>query len=505
MVGDEQTGAAANVSYDQGSLTGELTSFATLIEHLREERGFTFEHYKDTSLIRCAQRRMKDLGLGEAGQYVDYLQVHQDEYAILFDSLLINVTEFFRDSQAWDVLRGNVLDSLIAAKPADGPIRLWSAGCSTGEEAYSLAIMLAEHLGLDEFRERVKIFATDIDDSALSAARSAEYSQRALGNIGPQLLDAYFEQQGADRWKISSALRRAVVVGRNDLLRDAPISRIDLLVCRNVLMYFNTHAQEDVIKRFTYALQPWGVLFLGKAEMLLPHMNSYRALDGRSRLFVKSNDQRVDSLISGAHAPRYGGDELLEQATLSSTVAHLIVDAQGVVRQVNRRAQVLLGMSERDEGKILSELRVSYQPRDIRSAMQRALMDRRVVRVRDAVLLKGMDILTIDIIITPLTREDGSILGASVAFHDMSDEQRLRVERDELRASVDTLNNDLLRQAQEMSTTHEELASANEELETTNEELRSTVEELARVNDQLRAEYVENAQRENSGSFPMPD
>jgi two-component system CheB/CheR fusion protein len=250
--------------------------FEALLVYLKEARGFDFTGYKRSSLMRRVGRRMAQVGVPDYADYLDYLQVHPEEFTALFNTILINVTGFFRDAEAWDCLRTEVLPEVIAGKDRDTPVRLWSAGCASGEEAYTLAMVVAETLGMDEFRRRVKIYATDVDEDGLNQARHAAYPERDIHGLAPELLERYFETVG-NRYTFRKDLRRSVIFGRNDLVQDAPISRIDLLVCRNTLMYFNAETQARILSRFHFALAPAGVLFLGKAEMLLSHTNLFSA------------------------------------------------------------------------------------------------------------------------------------------------------------------------------------------------------------------------------------
>ncbi len=232
---------------------------------LRETRGSDFSGYKRSTLQRRVNHRMALLDLTTFAEYQDYLELEPEEFSQLFDSLLINVTGFFRDPLAWQVLQERVLPGLLAAKGTKTPIRVWSAGCATGEEAYSLAIALAEAVGHDQFRERVKIYATDLDEYALQQARAGAYEGAALNEVPEKLRETYFEPAGT-KHAFRRDLRRQVIFGRNDLTRDAPISRVDLLVARNTLMYFNAETQASVVRRFHFALAYPGYLFLGKAR-----------------------------------------------------------------------------------------------------------------------------------------------------------------------------------------------------------------------------------------------
>ena len=213
-------------------------TFERLLNYLKESRAFDFTGYKRASLMRRVQHQMRQTGVETFEEYHDYLQVHPDEFTALFNTILINVTGFFRDDDAWEYLRSSILPGLLD-EIGQAPIRVWSAGCASGQEAYSLAMELAERLGPDAFRGQVKIYATDVDEDALALARQATYTERDLAGLLEGYQDRYFESLGGSRYVFRKELRRSVIFGRNDLVQDAPISRIDLLACRNTLMYFN--------------------------------------------------------------------------------------------------------------------------------------------------------------------------------------------------------------------------------------------------------------------------
>lgn len=249
----------------QGDMETTDEAFEALLRYMRDSRGFDFTGYKRTSLMRRVRHRMDHAGYDTFEQYLDVLQASSDEFSALFNTILINVTAFFRDPDAWEYIRTDVIPQMLAERGPDDPIRVWSAGCASGQEAYTLAILLTEALGPDAFRQRVKIYATDIDEEALTEARAASYDERAVESVPPDLLARYFEQLNG-RYVFHKDLRRAVIFGRNDLVKDAPISRVDLLVCRNSLMYLNAETQRNVLGRLHFALAAQGTLFLGHAE-----------------------------------------------------------------------------------------------------------------------------------------------------------------------------------------------------------------------------------------------
>ncbi|WP_419997173.1 CheR family methyltransferase [Streptomyces boninensis] len=255
-----------------------------LLTFIRDARGFDFTGYKRSSLGRRIRKRMGDARVDSYADYRDLLETNADEFNALFNTILINVTSFFRDSEAWTLLQREVLPELISDAGGEDEIRVWSAGCSSGEEAYSLAIIFAESLGIDECLNRVKIYGTDVDEEALRDARSGLYTAKDLETLPGELRDKYFEQNGT-RFSFRSDLRRRVIFGRHDITRDAPISRLNLLVCRNTLMYFNVEAQTQIVDRFHFALRESGHLFLGKAEMLLNDADRFDVVSMRQRIF----------------------------------------------------------------------------------------------------------------------------------------------------------------------------------------------------------------------------
>lgn len=320
-------------------------------------------------MTRRVSKRIQNLDVKSFGDYLDYLEVHPEEFNFLFNTILINVTGFFRDAAAWEYLKEQVLPHLIAQKKSTAQIRIWSAGCASGEEAYTLAILMAESLGADQFRQRVKIYATDVDEEALNQSRQAAYSAKDIQEIPLELRQKYFEPAG-NRYIFRQDLRRSVIFGRHDLLQDAPISRLDLLVCRNTLMYFNSETQRRVLARFHFALNDTGYLFLGKAEMLLTHSNLFSPIDLKHRIFSKVSAANLrDRLIVLAQA---GDDEashrlykhirLRELAFDLAPIAQIVVDINGTLVLFNDKARTLFGLSTKDLSRPFQDLELSYRP-----------------------------------------------------------------------------------------------------------------------------------------------
>ncbi|MEN3307427.1 MAG: two-component system, chemotaxis family, CheB/CheR fusion protein [Micromonosporaceae bacterium] len=472
--------------------------FEALLAYLKETRGFDFTGYKRSSLMRRVDRRMVQIGSADYAEYLDLLQVNADEFTALFNTILINVTGFFRDQDPWDYLRGEILPQLLEARPAGSAIRVWSAGCASGEEAYSLAIVLAELLGADEFRKRVKIYATDVDEEGLTQARHATYGEREVRAVPQQLLDKYFEISG-NRYVFRKDLRRTVIFGRNDLVQDAPISRIDLLVCRNTLMYLNAETQSRILSRFHFGLSEGGLLFLGKAEMLLSHGNLFVPIDLRRRIFRKTPRH-----VGGAGAlfaeplqqPRQselvGMDQLRTEAFLASPVAQIVVTADGLVALTNRQAETALGVSLRDVGRPFRDLDVSYRPTELRAYIEQAQVERRVIQIGAVEYPRGAgETAFLDIQVNPLVDNGSGLLGVTLIFQEVTERVRLQEDLEHVNRQLESAYEELQSTNEELETTNEELQSTNEELETMNEELQSTNDELQNINDQLRERSLE--------------
>ncbi len=338
-----------------------------LLDYLRRSRGFDFTGYKRTSLSRRIERRMHAVGADSYLSYLDHLEVHPEEFTRLFNTILINVTGFFRDPPAWDYLAAEILPRILADKGEDEPIRIWSAGCSSGEEAYTLAMVTAETMGSDTVRDRVKIYATDVDEEALNQARQARYTARHVEGMAPELLKRYFEGNGHG-YVFSKDLRRSVIFGRHDLIQDAPISRIDLLVCRNTLMYLNSETQSHLLSRFSFALREGGYLLLGKAEMLLAHSDLFTSVDLKRRVFRKvpgaTLRERLMVLSEPGERPAGGAGpremRIRDAALEMSPEAQLVVDAAGYLAVANHRARLLFDLKPDDIGRPFQDLEVSY-------------------------------------------------------------------------------------------------------------------------------------------------
>jgi two-component system CheB/CheR fusion protein len=411
-------------------LTEQDPGFETLLEHLTRYRGIDLSGYKQPGLSRQVMTRIRAAGVADCGDYLAYLDGHPEEYTTLFDSILINVTGFFRDVAAWGYVRDALLPQLLAIKPPEEPIRVWSAGCASGEEVYTLAILFAEAVGLEAFCHRVKIYATDVDEEALAQARRGVYNDQDLESVPAALQARYFETVGS-RHVFRSDLRRVIVFGRQDVLRDAPISRVDLLVCRNTLMYFDSETQGKILARFGMALVEAGYLFLGKAELILAHTHVFHAVNLKHHIF-----QRVATL--GLH------DGLPERPGRGQS-------GMDPDRMTQRNRQPRVAPATRP-------LAETGDPPDASLASSDAPVRRGLLEGRRRTV-----------------GEPASSVGGLRASP----------------ADLETLNAALQVTNEELETSNAQFESTNEELGSMNEELHSTNEELETLNTELHRRTTE--------------
>ncbi|MBW8769840.1 MAG: PAS domain S-box protein [Gemmatimonadetes bacterium] len=480
---------------DRQTRERELTE---LLQYLHESRGLDLTGYKRVGLLRRLAKRMRAVGVEGFAAYQSYIESNPAEYTGLLDTLLINVTAFFRDDLPWDYLRNEIVPLLLEQKGPTDAIRVWCAGCATGEEAYSLAIVLAEALGIERFQERVKLYATDLDDEALAKARLGAYGERDMADVPGPIVEKYFDHRD-HTFYFRKDLRRCVIFGRNDLVQDAPISRVDLLACRNTLMYFDGPTQSKILARFYFALNEGGFLFLGRAETMLTHATMFTPMDLRRRVFTKSrtpggervplSPRAIPARGAASRMPNEPRDTSLRLRSFEAgMVPQFVIDETGHLFLVNARARSVFRLASADIGRPLQDLEISYRPYELRSVIEQAYAERQPV-VREGVAWRGHDgeQRWFDISVTPLFDATGAPGGASVSFVDVTRGRQLQQQLDDSQVELETAYQELQSTNEELETTNEELHSTVEELETTNEELQSTNEELETMNEELHS------------------
>jgi two-component system, chemotaxis family, CheB/CheR fusion protein len=478
--------------------------FRRLLEKLHTEHNFDFRQYKEASLMRRIRRRLSQVRVESLDAYAQYLDRVRDEYVHLLDAILINVTRFFRDPEAWKVLREQVVPHLIEDGGGPRSLRVWSAGCSSGEEPYSVAMVIADALGSRLRDFDVKIYATDIDEDALTTARAGLYRLEALRDVPAGLLERYFQREG-QMYRVRRDLRKMTIFGRHDLTQDPPLSHIDLLVCRNILIYFDSDLQERILPRFHYAIRDHGYLFLGKSESMLARSRRFTPVDFKWRIFERLTIPVAD--IGGRTLP-FGEDPTLARDVARQARAetqHLTLRFQGIIDALqsavmvidpadtivtwNPAAERLFDVPAQGAvGKKFRDLDISYRLEGLRSRIEEVKTTHTRARMEDlSFARRGGDVVHVAINIAPLYADRRRIAGVLVVTDNVTEYVNLQEEVNRIGEQSATANEELQSTNEELETTNEELQSTNEELETTNEELQSTNEELETTVEELRS------------------
>ena len=474
-----------------GTVSAPDPKFEQLLEFVRDERGFDYTGYRRPTLMRRFEKRMQTVGAADWEAYRAYLSKHSEEFSELFNTILINVTGFFRDAETWEIVAAEVIPRLLDERDDAAPLRVWSAGCASGEEPYTVAMLLAEALGEEGFRRRVKIYATDVDDDALAEARDATYTVKQLEKVPPDLQERYF-QPSNHGFAFRNDLRRGVIFGRNDLHRDPPISRVDLLVSRNTLMYFGPELQQRILANFYFALNRGGFLVVGKAEALQSGRNFFVPYNLKRRVFMKDGAAdpgfRLPRLPPPELFPRRESPELGEAAFEHAPTAQVVLDEQNRVAGVNQAARTLFSLRHRDVGRSLQDLELSYRPLELRSLIDEVRSEHHAVVRSDVRWQKGNDEpRNLDVQLDPLALPGEQFAGVIVTYIDATEHRALEDDLERAKRELETAYEELQSTVEELETTNEELQSTNEELETTNEELQSTNEELETMNEELQS------------------
>jgi two-component system, chemotaxis family, CheB/CheR fusion protein len=466
-----------------------------LLQELAEQRNFDFRGYKKPTLERRFRRRMFQLSLGGYAEYGEYIRKHPDEINELLNTLLINVTEFFRDPPAWEILRHEILPPVLKKVKPGHSFRAWSAGCASGEEPYSIAMLLAEHFGplIQDFD--VKIYATDIDEDTLNTARRGEYSLDAARRVRPEWRERYFHGKGLLR--VNREIRRLIIFGRSNLAQDAPISHVNLLVCRNVLIYFDSDLQKQILGRLHYALEPGGILFLGKSESQLINSSLFQRMNARWRIFqrITSNPpledrqerteaaEPVNNHVNGANLELEGVRQRYRYLLETLRIGAFLLNADDVITQHNNAALTLCGLAPANlVGRRLSDSDFFVRIGDLGTQLQATRLNNESSRFPSRVRT-GNEERLLEVTIRPILGETGQRTGTLIYLDDQTVQEKLQTTVEELESTSEELQS----ANEELETTNEELQSTNEELETTNEELQSTNEELETTNEELQS------------------
>src|SRR5262245_45216728 len=353
-------------------------SFQTLLDKLSQSYNFDFREYKPASLVRRIETRMHHVRVEGFTAYARFLDEHPQGQLALLNTILITVTGFFRDAEAWSTLADEVIPRIVAEAADTRSLRVWSAGCSTGEEPFSLALLLAEHLADRAADYQIKIYGTDIDEDALSVARHALYRVDQLKDVPDELLQRYFTRDG-QLWRLRRDIRRWCIFGSHNLTQAPPLSHVDLLICRNVLIYFGSALQERILARFHYAVRDGGYLFLGRSESLLARSRIFAPLHLKWRIFQRiPAQQRAAAVLPEmvatppATRPQPAPEGVRGQRALEALPsAVMVVDAADTILTWNPAAESLFETPIANAvGRKFRDLDVSYRVEGLRARME---------------------------------------------------------------------------------------------------------------------------------------
>ncbi len=514
------------------SLVGAPASIQRMLMLLRSRTGHDFSLYKKNTIRRRIQRRMGLHNLESLADYLSFLQSHPEEVNLLFKELLINVTSFFREPPAFDVLKKALVPKLFLDKDEDYVFRVWVVGCATGEEAYSIAMVFREYAE-DSGREyKLQMFATDIDEDSISIARAGLYPANIAADVSADRLKRFFVKEEGG-FRIKKDIRESIVFATQDVIRDAPFTKLDLISCRNLLIYLEPELQNRLLRLFHYSLRPKGYLFLGSSESIGTFADLYSVVDMKWKFY------RSKQVVAASHEALVGGmpwaftpaprepavetkkvEEINIQELAHRVLLHALAPASVVV---NEKGDILYVHG--DTGKFLRpapgqptlnvfEMAKESVQVELRTAFQSAVTHRKDVVYRE-IMLRENGGVPVTITVRPLAEKmAGQRLyiivfgerpqaqeakpvrtgrrvkkeGAEKRYEDLEGE--LRYTRENLQATIEELqasNEELQSMNEELQSTNEELQSTNEELETSKEELQSVNEELVTVNSELQS------------------
>ena len=532
---------------DLAETPSERSTLEALLEAVRERSGLDFRGYKMPTIMRRLQRRIAATSSQDIEGYVEHLQAHPEEYQELVNSFMINVTEFFRDDGLFEYLRNSAIPALMEeARQRDNQLRIWSAGCSTGEEAYSLALLVAEALGDELGRFHVRIFATDLDMEAVTFARRGIYSGSALSGIPKELVNRYFVGQ-ADNYQVNRLVRGMVIFGEHDLAHRAPFPEIDLILCRNVLIYFTPELQKRALQLFASSLRDNGRLVLGRAESISLLKELFETEDDQSKVFRRVGGKRLlippSVLSSRAPVPKASpngpnrtsplrkspqsevvarmttdrSSQSIDRFVLELPVGAVVVDQRYDIRLINNQARELLSVHGPASGEDLLHL---IQGEDaytkLRSAIDHAFREKTATSVENLTIegLKPSDSRHLQLFVSPQWSGDTEEISETVTIliNDVTDLTRSRDELAEqleslrtelervqgesqanisyektLNRQLEQTNRQLIDANKRLLETNDDLQVANEELQITTEEAHATTEEVETLNEELQA------------------
>jgi two-component system CheB/CheR fusion protein len=528
---------------DLGPRAPDISTLREVLTLLRVRTGHDFSNYKPATMLRRIERRVHVHGLADARQYTQTLRERPEEIGLLLNELLISVTNFFRDPEAYQALEARILPKLFEGKTATDQVRVWAAGCATGEEAYSIAMSLAEATGNTVRGPRPQVFATDLDERAIAIAREGFYTEAEVADVSDERLRRFFVRERTG-YRIRRELREVVLFAMHNVIKDPPFSHLDLIACRNVLIYLNRPAQERLLETFHFALRPGAFLFLGQSETADAGGDLFASVDKGAHIFESRTTVLPRALPLLYDMPRAAvlrpivpSFELRPAERVSPSDLHMrlletyaapsiLINEEHHVLHVSESAARYLELSGGEPSRDVVKLVIPELRIELRAAFHKAAQDRSTVQVKNIKLAPQHGGGSVTMSVRPVLRDYDPALGYFLIFFERDDaeaadadhpiqlvsptdvplsqlEEELSKVKTQLRATIEqyethveeakaaneelqAMNEELRSAAEELETSKEELQSVNEELTTVNQELKMKIEELGLANNDLQ-------------------
>ena len=492
-----------------------LSAMRRIAMLLRSKTGNDFSQYKQSTIRRRIERRMVVHNLKDMDAYARYLSENPAEVHILFKELLINVTSFFRDKEAFESMSKDALPRIFENKPENYIFRIWVPGCASGEEAYSLAMLFREYMDSLKLEFKIQIYATDIDDDAIATARAGLYPANIAIDVSPERLRRFFNKEESG-FRIKKEIREQVVFAIQNVIKDPPFTKMDLISCRNLLIYLEVELQNRVIPSFHYALRPDGVLFLSPSEGIGNFIDLFGSIDKKWKIYrIKPSLASARTLVAqrfawtgeqtekdqaeiGIKRDKTNFTELTKRVLLQSFAPpSVITDDKGNIIYVHGDTGKYLQPAQGQLSTNIIDMAREGLQLDLRYAIQNAAVQKRLFIVRDLPVRTNGGIHGVDLTVRPLADPEATRELLLISFQDtvlQSPEKNLRKKRVTAKGEskrVEELEQDLAYTKENLQATIEEMQAANEELKSTNEELQSTNEELQSTNEELETSKEE--------------
>ncbi|HEX2868312.1 MAG TPA: CheR family methyltransferase [Ignavibacteriales bacterium] len=509
---------SARLKEPKSGIEDKIDYIQKILQLLRTNTGNDFSYYKKSTIYRRIEKRMNLHDLENYSDYFKYLKEHPEEIGLLFKDLLIGVTNFFRDPEAFAALKESVLPKLLDGKPDNYQMRVWVPACATGEEVYSIAMLLNEYKDENNLNYKIQIFGTDINEDSVQKARMGIYPDNIETDVSPERLKKFFIKEDGS-YVIKKDIRESAIFAVQNVTKDAPFTKLDMLSCRNLLIYFGSELQERLLPVFHYSIKPGGIMLLGSSESVGKYIDAFKMLDKKWKIFQKIETFSPNAVFNTTLSyrtheitPRTGGGtedvkrpretglaDLVQKTLVSSfTPPSVLINERGDILYVHGHTSKYLEIASGQANLNIFNMAKDSLQFELHSAIHEALLNK-TAAVRSGLKIKqDGEIHELRITVKPVDGSPALISVLLVVFEDVAapklPEEQVKKGRkkytgkaEELRQELEFTKENLQATIEELQASNEELQSANEELQSTNEELQSTNEEMETSKEELQS------------------